>query len=72
MSGARQCRVCTCTDEHACNPPCAWFDPTLCTTCALIIEALIGWIESARVPDPEPLVREVLRRRIATLRNGAQ
>ncbi|PCI47174.1 MAG: hypothetical protein COB49_07500 [Alphaproteobacteria bacterium] len=28
------CRVCGCTYFNPCNPPCAWAEPHLCTTCA--------------------------------------
>jgi hypothetical protein len=60
MSAAPACRVCGCTDEHACNPPCAWFDPTLCTTCALAAEALRGWSEAAVKPWFAGLVQEAM------------
>lgn len=27
------CRACGCTNDRACNPPCAWAEPDLCTAC---------------------------------------
>lgn len=30
----RTCRVCGCTDDRACLPPCSWVDETLCSACA--------------------------------------
>lgn len=27
------CRVCGCTDEEACFPPCWWVEPNLCSAC---------------------------------------
>lgn len=32
---AGRCRVCGCTDDRACSPPCSWADPqhTLCSAC---------------------------------------
>ncbi len=52
------CRVCGCTDDNACNPPCAWFDPTLCTTCALAAEALREWSNATVRPSLAALLRE--------------
>lgn len=46
--GPGTCRVCGCTDDHACDPPCGWVDEsrTLCDNldCRLKAEAM----------DPEP------------------
>ena len=28
------CRVCGCTDEHACPGGCVWAEPNLCSRCA--------------------------------------
>jgi len=30
----RTCRVCGCTDDHACDPPCWWVEDDLYSTCA--------------------------------------
>jgi hypothetical protein len=30
---ARTCRLCGCTDDHACNPPCSWVERDLCSAC---------------------------------------
>lgn len=29
----RTCRICGCTDDHACNPPCWWVDDDACSSC---------------------------------------
>lgn len=29
----RACRVCGCTDDEACWPPCHWVDTDLCSAC---------------------------------------
>ena len=58
MNAAPACRVCGCTEDYACNPPCAWFDPTLCTTCALAAEALGEWSRATVKPSLAALLRE--------------
>jgi hypothetical protein len=30
----RKCRVCGCTDNHACPGGCYWVEPGLCSVCA--------------------------------------
>lgn len=30
----RSCRVCGCTDDHACPPMCSWVEADLCSACA--------------------------------------
>jgi hypothetical protein len=52
------CRVCGCTDDHACNPPCAWFEPGLCTTCALAAEVIGAWTDAAVTPSLTNLLNE--------------
>jgi hypothetical protein len=32
--GVRSCRVCGCTDDHACPGGCCWVEPDLCSACA--------------------------------------
>ncbi len=32
--GERRCRVCGCTDDHACDGGCHWVEPDLCSACA--------------------------------------
>lgn len=32
-AGVRACRLCGCTDAEACNPPCSWVEPDLCSAC---------------------------------------
>ena len=33
-TAARSCRVCGCTDDHACTPACWWVGYELCSACA--------------------------------------
>ena len=56
------CRVCRCTEDEPCNPPCAWFDESLCTSCALIVEAFMSWREGAHMANVAGLFRELQRR----------
>lgn len=32
-AGLPVCRVCGCTDNAACSPPCSWAEPDRCTSC---------------------------------------
>jgi hypothetical protein len=62
-SGVRsmKCRVCKCTWEQPCNPPCAWAPPAygnLCTACLKIIVAVADWLEVAHRPSVAALIRE--------------
>ncbi len=61
-NGFVRCRVCGCTEEDACSPPCGWAEDDLCTTCATAAEALAKWMEEARRPNRAALEREVERR----------
>ena len=60
--GNIRCRVCSCTHFEPCNPPCAWFEEDLCTTCALIVEAIESWKDQAHHPSMAALKRELDRR----------
>lgn len=42
-----KCRICGCSDRDACAGSCAWVEPDLCSTCALIKEALAEYFEIA-------------------------
>ncbi len=56
------CRGCGCTDERACDPPCWWAEPDLCSACATKLEAMQGQLDA--------LVREgFLERRVNSLGN---
>jgi hypothetical protein len=39
------CRMCGCTNDNACEPPCHWVEPDLCSSCvpktALLIPAKV-------------------------------
>jgi hypothetical protein len=38
MSEQQKCRICGCTQDRACDPPCEWVERDLCSGC--VIEAL--------------------------------
>lgn len=67
-----KCRVCGCTEMNACNPPCAWAEPDLCTGCRDIAVALVEWERSAVKPNRHALRREVNRRERAPIAAGAR
>jgi hypothetical protein len=58
----RTCRVCKCTEDRACDPPCAWepYDNCLCTTCAEAIRALKWWRAAAFDPNMGRLITAVV------------
>lgn len=49
----KTCRVCKCTEERPCNPPCGWDrnHQNLCTGCAAVIAAIRGWEAGAADPN---------------------
>ena len=57
-----ECRVCKCTDENSCEGGCAWFEPGLCSICALAAEALAEWRIRAVSTNPIALILESERR----------
>lgn len=63
--GYVSCRVCYCTEDRACSPPCSWAEDDLCSTCARAIEqikrAVRDWLETAYDPKAARLFREVWR-----------
>ena len=65
-----RCRVCGCTEERACFPPCSW-EPgqaDLCTSCADTVYAVGEWLQNAVRPSFAALKREALRRVVKILR----
>ncbi|HLH41707.1 MAG TPA: hypothetical protein VKV74_01885 [Bryobacteraceae bacterium] len=36
-----KCRVCGCTGDRACEPPCARQNPSLCTRCSDVLVSLM-------------------------------
>src|SRR4051794_7577266 len=57
--GLVRCRVCSCTEREACNPPCAWADVDLCTGCREAVVAIKAWREGARRANKAAFWREV-------------
>lgn len=74
-SNERKCRVCGCTDNHACPNGCEWsdIDETLCTVCEDAVEALAAWFLDARRPAVGKLIKEFRRqvRIVVDEMNGA-
>jgi hypothetical protein len=68
--GYVRCRVCGCTEREPCEPPCAWFDASLCTLCAMASEALAEWTLGAHRPSRAALWREAKRRAADELAEG--
>lgn len=58
MKYEMKCRVCKCTEERACNPPCAWAEPGLCTTCHGAAGVIAEWMAAAHQPSVPALIRE--------------
>ena len=61
----RACRVCGCTQDHACvtdDGPCAWVEADLCSACARDIRTLDA-IVRAGLGETEKLLRRMLRQR---------
>lgn len=54
-----RCRVCSCTEFAACNPPCSWTEPDLCSTCAEHAAVTANWLLSAHRPTWHALRLEV-------------
>ncbi len=61
-NGLVRCRVCNCTEERACDPPCAWADRDLCTLCNDAVLELVKWLRGAYRTNKAALLREVARR----------
>jgi len=55
------CRVCGCTDENACAGGCAWFEPDLCSLCALAAAAVAEWAIRCVSPNNDALLAEAHR-----------
>lgn len=55
-----KCRLCKCTDNNACDPPCGWAEENLCTSCAFVAEQIRDWIRGAVRPSFAALKREVM------------
>jgi hypothetical protein len=56
-----RCRACKCSEREPCDPPCGWFEPGLCTTCADAAQALLKWKYAALRPNGPALLCEVKR-----------
>lgn len=56
-----RCRMCGCTDNNACNPPCSWAPgrSNLCSSCLVVAAVVAAWEEIAVKANFAALKREV-------------
>jgi hypothetical protein len=52
-----KCEICKCSNERPCDPPCAWEEANICSSCAATIRALTAWWEGAYRPSLSALLR---------------
>jgi len=57
--GMMKCRVCGCTEVRACQPPCSWAGPFICSNCHNAVSALRQWKEGANRANMTALLREL-------------
>lgn len=62
-NGLVRCRVCRCTSQDACSPPCSWVDVDLCSSCKVAIKVMTKWAEGAHSASLSALVKEYQRER---------
>jgi hypothetical protein len=65
-----KCRVCGCTQEHACDGGCWWVRGDICSVCYSAAEALRDWFERANRPSWAALKRELRPPRAKSIRAG--
>lgn len=41
---ARRCRICGCTDDHACVPTCSWVSRDMCSTCETFYKQVVNYL----------------------------
>ncbi len=60
----RRCKVCRCTHNEPCEPPCGWSDiePDLCTGCEDVADAYVEWLLNAVRPSHAALKRVINER----------
>jgi hypothetical protein len=58
----RTCRVCHCSQDQPCDPPCSWepYANSLCTNCAFAIRRLQDWSAGAHTPNFGRLITAAL------------
>lgn len=68
-----RCRVCGCTEKHACASGCYWVPEDLvpvegpiCSTCANAVTAMCEWFDDARRPNFAALKHEYERQAFNT------
>lgn len=54
-----KCRLCGCTDDHACAEGCSWVEDNLCSVCVDVVKALTVWWRRANRPSGAAVQREL-------------
>lgn len=52
------CRVCSCTPESPCKPPCHRVAPGFCSRCHDVLVTMLNWDQTAYRPNVVALIRE--------------
>jgi hypothetical protein len=70
--GYIRCRVCSCTEREACNPPCSWVEgeADLCSNCLAAVLVVTCWLEGAHHPSLSALKREAEQERKRWVESG--
>jgi hypothetical protein len=55
-----RCRVCGCTEDRACDPPCGWEpgEGNVCSSCAAVAAHIVEWMGVALRANFTGLMRE--------------
>ena len=57
-----RCRVCGCTWEEPCDPPCSWVgNEDICSGCVTALRFMVKWAEGAHRANLTALLREFRR-----------
>jgi hypothetical protein len=68
LNQPRRCRVCSCAEEHPCNPVCAFTGKEdVCNRCAIGVAAYLEWKAGAYKPSDAAFKREVDRQQMNSL-----
>jgi hypothetical protein len=58
MHKVQRCKICHCTDDRGCSAGCSRVEEDLCSTCALILEALVEYADVCFKWHPNVLIAE--------------
>jgi hypothetical protein len=65
-----KCRVCGCSEEHACAGGCSWANGDICSVCFCTAEVLREWFGRANRPSWAALKRELRPPKAKSIRAG--